>query len=81
MGKGDPRRYCVTVGLMDYHRLECSRVQLLKKMSTMSSTRYVTSRDSRRIQGSEVERDSLIRMLPPGTLEGFKVKESSVHSK
>ena len=71
MRKGDPRRYCVTVGLMDYHRLECSRVQLLKKVSTTSSTRYTASRDSRGVQGFEIERDSLIRTLSPGTLEGF----------
>ena len=56
---------------MGYHRLECSRVQLLKKVSMTSSTRYAASRDSRGVQGSEIERDSLIRTLPPGTLEGF----------
>ena len=47
----------------------------------MSSTRYVASKDFRGIQGSGIERGSLIRTLPLGTLEGFKVKESSVHSK
>ena len=56
-------------------------VQWLKKMSTTSPTRYIASRDSRGVQGSEIERDSLIRTLSPGALERFKVKESSVHSK
>ena len=54
---------------------------MLNGMSTMFLTRYVASRDSRGVQGSRIERDSRIGMLPPGTLEGFKVGESSVHSK
>ena len=43
--------------------------------------RCVTSKDYRGVLGSEAERDSQTRMLPLGILEGFEVKESSVHSK